>query len=338
MRREPEWWTRLAPEERPPLPLPAGIELGDRPGEYRNVKDGSVLLFVPAGTFTMGSDAIERTLDELRKAKRFLPQDSPPAGPEHRVTLSAYFIGKLEVTVEQFRRFVGASSPRHETEAERGGGNVYRSDGTGWNDGVVAGACYETPQGSSRERPNPREPVVQVTWDDASAYCAWAGLALPSDAQWERAALWDPKAGRARRYAWGDDLPQEAVANVRDATLLERAGERPDPELMLNFGRYRDGFVCRAPVGSFPLGKAPCGALDMTGNVAEWCRDRYDPSFYKDGPRQDPVCTSTTDLRIFRGGGWCDLTVWEIGVVRTKATRLYRSNNLGFRVARPAQP
>jgi formylglycine-generating enzyme required for sulfatase activity len=319
--------------------LPRGIEPGDRPGEYRNVKDGSLLVFVPAGSFTMGSDEAEREMAILRASHK-IAFDMPPLGA-HPVELSAYYIGKLEVTLEQFGRFVRESRPRYVTEAERGGGgSVYAPDGRSWVDPVPR-ASWERPDGNlSDDRPDPKEPVVQVTWDDASAYCEWAGLALPTEAQWERAALWDPKAGRSHRYAWGDDPPRDQpVANLRDLSFLARTNEEmPDPELRLNYGPYRDGFVMRAPVGSFPLGASPCRALDMIGNVFEWCRDGYDASFYKNGPRRDPLCESASDLRIQRGGGWCDRPIYSLGYVRTKFPRHRRTNDLGFRVALPARP
>jgi len=301
-------WFRLAHEsERPPLPLPKGLVFGANPGEYENVKDGSVLLWVPPGPFLMGSEGED---DRER--------------PIHEVELSGYFIGKLDVTVKQFAEFVAAT--HHVTTAEHRGsarvitvGGEYEAPGANWRD----------PEGTGK-RAEPDYPVTQVSWPDAQTYLEWAGLMLPTEAQWEKAACWDPREKKSRRFSWGDDIPgalSPKVGNVADQTFL-----RVHPKLNAIFENYDDGYEKTSPVGAFPAGASPYGALDMTGNVTQWCYDAYQERFYSTGPRKDPVCEEGTE-RTARGGNF------NYGPRLCRARRRgvippdQIAENLGFRVA-----
>src|SRR5262249_8290846 len=126
--------------------------------------------------------------------------------PVHEVELSPYFLGKYEVTVAQFERFVAATDYRTHAELE-GVGNVITAEARDQDEGApLAGARWRMPH-VGLERAGPDLPVVQVTWDDAERYCAWAGLALPTEAQWERAAGWEAKTKKRRRYPWGEEVP-----------------------------------------------------------------------------------------------------------------------------------
>jgi formylglycine-generating enzyme required for sulfatase activity len=248
-RAEPLWFQRLG-RERPPLP--AGVVPAPSDGEYRNLADESVLLWIAPGEFRMGSD-------EGRRNER----------PVHRVKLSGYFIGKLEVTVAQYTRFCAATG-----RPPRPGTHVANLPASG------------------------------NSWFDADAYCRWAGLALPTEAQWERAAGWDPALGRARVYAWGDEElgpGSPRVANVADETLL-RVVPTTNPDRI--FKGYDDGAANVCAVGSYPLGKSPCGALDMTGNISEWCQDWLDNDFYARSPLEDPLneTPGRSGARVLRGG------------------------------------
>jgi formylglycine-generating enzyme required for sulfatase activity len=145
--------------------------------------------------------------------------------------------------------------------------------------------------------------VTGVSWYEAIAYCAWLQqqltvhgqsfaidgitldtrltsgdwqVRLPTEAEWEKAAGWDAAAGRKRVYAWGDEW-DEAKANVASS----------------NIG-------LPSAVGIFPAGAAPCGALDMTGNVWEWTVSQYTNSYRHDA-RHDP---EEETLRVLRGGAW----------------------------------
>ncbi len=239
--------------------LPPGLERGDERGEFRNRKDGSILVFVRGGTFTMGQAGSE-----------------PDKHPAHRVELDDFYLGKFEVTNEQFERYVQATGREPEAEG-------YHDDPGSIDPPIIAGASWRRPFGDRRP-PSPTwrdEPVVQVSWLDANDYCVWAGLDLATEAQWEYAA-----GGGKSRYPWGDD------ADPTRANFL-----RPEGAM---------------PVGSFAgRGDSWCRAQDMSGNVFEWCRDYT--AFYdtrelvaKNPVRRDPdtVDPQKATSRIMRGGSW----------------------------------
>ncbi|HZU96809.1 MAG TPA: bifunctional serine/threonine-protein kinase/formylglycine-generating enzyme family protein [Planctomycetota bacterium] len=303
----PEWYRRLAAADKPPLPLPSGLSLGAGTGEYVNDRDGSVLVFVPAGVFPMGrSEKVDgRMNNEL---------------PAHEVELSAYFLGKLELTLGQFAAFVGSAS--HVTTAE---------------------AAHASPTWRTlADVLSPTHPVSLVSWDDARAYCKWAGLRLPTEAEWERAASWDAKRRRKLRYAWGDEEPgtsQRRLGNLPDESL-----HRAVPGTLDWFRGYDDGFAHSAPVGSFPDGASPVGALDMTGNVSEWVEDRYDEQFYlvctfaPGGRTKDPLCSEEAWTgRIARGGSFFNYRSELWTVARNHFSNGEYYDNVGFRVARAAR-
>ena len=121
-------------------------------------------------------------------------------------------------------------------------------------------------------------PKVWVSWDDATAYCQHYGLSLPTEAQWEYAA----RGAEGRKYPWGNEWDPKKCCSW----------DNPGPT----------GFTW--PVGSFPAGAAWCGALDMAGNVWQWCRDWYDDKYYANSPEADPTGPDTGKYRLLRGGSW----------------------------------
>lgn len=177
-----------------------------------------------------------------------LPYETLP----HVVNLEPYYIYKTEVTVAQYRKFCNAT-----------GRKMPKAPPWGWDDAY---------------------PIVNVTWNDASAYAAWAGASLPTEAQWEKAA----RGTRGRVYPWGDQwAPERCVHSV------------PQPR----------------PVGSLPAGASPYGCLDMAGNVSEWCADWYDVYYYQSSPSSSPTGPATGEYRAIRGNSfdWGDeesLTCW----------------------------
>lgn len=247
--------------------------------------DGAEMVYVPAGEFTMGSE-------ELGDDER----------PVHRVYLDGFWIDRYEVTNERFARFVAATG--YQTEAEkRGWGWVWK--GTEWEE--VKGADWRHPhgpEGPSRIEDRMDYPVVLVSWDDAHAYCQWAGKHLPTEAQWEKAA----RGTDGRRYAWGDEF-DSTKANTRES-------EQGDT----------------TPVGSFsPRGDSPYGASDMTGNVWEWVADWYDSNYYSQSPSANPTGPITGTYKVLRGGSWPFDEVYARTVFRYDVRPDYTYDFVGFR-------
>jgi serine/threonine-protein kinase len=305
----PAWFDALAAAERPAFPLPAGLAFGDRARDYVNTRDGSVLVYVPPGSFRMGCDAGE-----------------PNEAPAHDVTLPGYFLGKYEVTNALFDRFVHETGWMTTAEAY-GSGFVYQDHVPIMR--PERAATWRDPAGDGRAAPADH-PVCQVSWLDALAYVEWAGLTLPTEAQWEKAASWDPATGKTTPLPWGDAVPgagSPAFADLADESLRAVWSGYP------SFPGYSDGFERTAPVGSFPRGASPTGALDMVGNVNEWCRDGYAP--YGRGPERDPhPAADGRPQRVFRGGSWSSSSGYTRVTFRFNVHPGLSSDVVGLRVAR----
>jgi formylglycine-generating enzyme required for sulfatase activity len=299
-------WTAApsATQTSPPskTPLPARLLEDAQPGErWTSPQDGAGLVFVPAGDFLMGSqdNSAGAEADEM---------------PPHWVSLDSYWIDLNEVTNAMFERFVQATG--YVTEAERlGSGSVYGN--SGWQE--APGADWRHPQGAESNLDGlENHPVVLVSWNDAAAYCAWAGRRLPSEAEWE-------KAGRGHLdgalYPWGDAELAGNLANFADASLGTDWAERS----------VNDGWRLSAPVGSYPGGASPFGLLDMAGNIWEWVQDWYYEGYYAGAPEHAPPGPQRGDRRVLRGGGWSH--TWSgIRLAERRADPpLNRSADVGFR-------
>jgi len=287
------------------------------PAPNRDVTVGMVLL--PGGEFLMGTD------DGVG-----YPQDGE--GPVRLVTLRPFWIDATAVSNERFSAFVDATT--YVTEAERYGvsfvfGGLLPDDfpdtrgvasAPWWRE--VEGANWRHPEGPHADLAGREQhPVVHVTWSDAMAYCAWAGLRLPTEAEWEHAA----RGGlEQKRYPWGDELTPrgEHRCNIWQ-------GEFPRTNTI------DDGYYGTAPVDAFePNG---FGLYNMCGNAWEWCADWFSPRYHIAGPRENPMGPPDGTHRVIRGGSYLchESYCYRYRVAaRSANTPDSSTGNTGFRCAR----
>ncbi len=268
--------------------------------EYTDPKTGIEFVRIPGGSFDMGSNDGES--DEK---------------PVHKVTLKDFYLAKTEVTVGQFKKFVQAKN--HRTDAEKEGWS-YAWSGTEWK--KVDGASWRKPGFDQTDS----QPVVCVSWNDAKAFCDWAGLRLPSEAEWEYAARCGPK---QYKYSWGNSAPSgRKGGNVADETSKRKFNWSPI------FDGYDDFYAFTAPVSSFDPNDF--GLYDMTGNVWEWCADWYQNS-YEGAPKDGSAWiggVKNTQSRVLRGGSFSDFPIYARAANRLNGPPDNRSFNIGFRVVR----
>jgi formylglycine-generating enzyme required for sulfatase activity len=259
---------------------------------------------VPAGTFQMGSPAGQGNADEQ---------------PAHEVTLSAYCIDRTEVTVAAYAVCVAA------------GGCDAATLTVNWTNYSQLGAKQHSTQCNRLDRPD--HPINCVDWDQAAAYCRWTGKRLPTEAEWEYAA----RGNDGRVYPWGAEPPGMQRLNARGQELFARLrrenagvpGDFVDPPMYDG----NDGWDTTAPVGRYPGGASPFGALDMAGNVWEWTASRYGP--YSKRAQDAPQGPDTGTSRVSRGGGWATFDASKVTVTHRRwLTPITRDCDLGFRCAR----
>ncbi len=249
------------------------------------------MVFVKGGTFKMGSTT---GLDNEK--------------PIHEVKLGDFFIGKYEVTVNQFKRFVDATN--YKTEAEINGGSfVYINNA--WKLKTGVNWRFDA-QGNRRSANEYSHPVIHVSWKDAKAFCNWLnkevslGYRLPTEAEWEYAA-------RGGDQSKGFTYPgSSSLYNVAW------------------FSENSDG-------GTKPIGqKSPneLGIYDMVGNVWEWCEDWYGKGYYVYSPKENPTGPLKGEQRILRGGAWDGSSQYCGITIRGRKPPTERYTNVGFRVVR----
>lgn len=235
--------------------------------------DGMQMVYVSGGIFLMGSDpSVDQNAqnDEL---------------PRHEVTVNSFWLDRTEVTNNQFAIFATETGYITKSEIE-GGGYSYISGS--WQ--YILGANWQQPQGpESNINDLDNHPVVLVSWDDANAYCTWAGGQLPTEAQWEYAARGNDR----RLYPWGNTF-DGLKANFCDINC-----DNDSRDTNIN-----DGYKFTAPVGSFsPEGDSWVNAADMAGNVWEWVTDWWYSS-YSSVPTIDPTGPTSGNYKVLRGGSW----------------------------------
>jgi len=161
---------------------------------------------------------------------------------------------------------------------------------------------------------------VQVSWNDAKAYCEWAGRRLPTEAEWEKAA----RGTDGQKYPWGNEDVAGNRVNFCDKNCSWSWADNS----------IDDGYELTAPVGNYPDGASPYGALDMAGNVWEWTADWYGADYYKDAPERNPQGPDTRGSRVLRGGSWSNEARWVRAWYRGRNDPGFRYVNFGVRCAR----
>jgi len=272
-------------------------------------EDGAEMVLIPPGEFWMGNtpEGLEAVRDFCKQNPKLIVctdgRYERDEVPRRRVTLDAFYLDRFEVRNAQFAGFVRATGHRTLAEVRREA-LVWRLEGGRTQPARVANAYWRWPSGPGSTA-EPTHPVVQVSWNDAAAYCKWAGKRLPTEAEWEKAA----RGPDGSRYPWGD---------AWDAT------------------RANSGAMVRrtTPVGSYPQGASPYGVQDMAGNVREWVADWYAEDYYKRGPTRNPLGPETGEFRVLRGSSWIDHFTSVRTTHRLPIDPAISTNTTGFRCTR----
>jgi serine/threonine-protein kinase len=271
-----------------PFAPPAEAQAGEN---WVRPVDNMTMIYIPAGEFLMGA-----------------AEDNPDADadekPQHAVYLDAFWIDQTEISNALFQIFVDSTGYTPESTGDR----------------------YTWLRPQDIINPVSSHPVVEVTWNDALAYCQWAGGRLPSEAEWEKAA----RGTDGRMYPWGNEYSGNLL-NACDVNC----------PMSWRSEIYDDGWKFLSPPGSFPAGQSPYGVLDMAGNVSEFVADWYSDSYYAISPERNPPGPETGEEHVYRGSAW-----WMGGkfgpvliTVRNSHDVDGNSSGVGFRCAvSAAQP
>lgn len=251
---------------------------GSKPLEEKEIMVGGIeFIYVKGGTFQMGDQFGEGSDDEL---------------PVHPVRVNDFYMGKHEITFDQYDAFCEAT------------GRNKPSDGD-WGRG--------------------KRPVIYVSWRDATAFSEWLSeqtrekIRLPTEAEWEYAAR---ERGKKVRFGNGK--------NIADPTEINFNASADYKQSYSVAGEYRRKTI---PVGTFRPNSL--GLYDMSGNVWEWCRDRYGEDYYTNSPEDNPKGPSSGSSYVYRGGSWSVLLPQLMrACVRFGTSPNSRNFGIGFRVVR----
>jgi formylglycine-generating enzyme required for sulfatase activity len=208
--------------------------------------DGMVQIYVPAGNFLMG----ETEAEVAQALNTCYACNYNNEKPQHTVNVDAFWMDQTLVTNAMYAQCVQAGKCQPPSDKTSNSREIYYGD-----------SVYD------------HYPVINLAWDDATAYCKWAGRRLPTEAEWEKAA----RGTDGRQYPWGNQEPSPTLGTL---------------------GPWGD----TAGVGIHPAAASPYGALDMVGNVEQWVNDWYDANYYSTSPLSNPPGPATGDSRVLRGG------------------------------------
>ena len=270
------------------LTIPAGAsdsaQQNFQPGQVKaHLKNELAYVWIPPGTFSMGCVPGDGDCDVIEE-------------PRHRVTITkGFWMGRTEVTVRAYKRFARKTKRKMPPEPRVTAFNSLSLGAKSIAD------RFESGPGKKEDRP-----IVNVTWEEAQAFCYLSGGRLPTEAEWEYAAR-GGKDGLV--YPWGDTLTHE-YANYGGAVGSDQ-------------WRYT------APVASFPA--TGFGLHDVIGNVWEWCADWVDGNYYLKSPETDPTGPASGEERVARGGSWGFGPRYLRLSARVMARPDSRGDNIGFR-------
>ncbi len=245
-------------------------------------KTGMRMLYVPGGVFRFGND-----------------DGNPDEKPSQLVNMDPFYIDETEVTNAQYTQCV---------------------EDAGCTPPGQRGASYHPTYYGSAEYDS--YPVIFVSWHQADNFCRWRGARLPTEAEWERAAGFNPATIQRTLFPWGDEFDGERLNYCDSRCPREGRDETTN-----------DGHQDTAPVGSYPEGRSWIGAADMLGNVMEWVGDWYKRDYYAEAPNLNPRGPASGEFKVLRGGSWFsrvdELTVTTRGFFDPTVSRA----TLGFRCA-----
>jgi len=276
------------------------------------------MIKLPGGNFLMGTND-----------KEGFPHDGE--GPVREVTLDSFYIEATTVTNQRFAEFINATS--YKTDAEKFGwsfvfyellprelrqSDLQKSSQAPWWC-AVENAKWNQPEGeNSNIKERMDHPIVHVSWNDAIAYCRWAGKRLPTEAEWEYAA----RGGLVqKKFPWGDELMPDGEhrCNIWQG-------------IFPHINTMEDGYLGTAPVKSFfPNG---FGLYNMAGNVWEWCTDWFSRDFHKTAPVINPKGPADGEAKVIRGGSFlCHESYCNRYRVAARSSNTVDSSasNMGFR-------
>jgi len=269
-------WLKLAPQTHP--------ERGKMLALLAKTQAASEIpiewVHVPAGEFIMGAADTD-------------VQATPDEKPPHKVSLDEFLIGKYEVTNAQYHAFVKAIGHRLPENCCDPRYNL-------WNGDAMKANVEELP-------------VINVSWDDAVAFCKWSGGRLPTEAEWEKAA----RGTDGRLYPWGNEPPSGNRANYSF-----------DPVSMW------EGPASIAKKNQYKFGRSPYLVYEMAGNVWEWVQDWYGADYYKTSPAKNPTGPDQGEARIIRGASWRNTADMLRSSNRNKHAPTERRVYVGIRCAK----